>query len=107
MTPEERMRAALGRKADEKRMFGGVCFMRRGNMLCAASKRGFLFRVGKETESAALKLAGVTRMKMPGSGRVFTGYVRAAPDAGAPLIRKLLAWAERHVATLPAKRKSK
>jgi len=103
MTPEERMRKALARKAEEKRMFGGVCFMRRGNMLCAASRRGFLFRVGKESDRAALALAAVTPMVM--RGRALAGYVRTGLECDPRLLKKLLSLAERHVAKLPAKRK--
>ena len=31
---------AQGRGITEKPMFGGICFLRRSRMLCAASKRG-------------------------------------------------------------------
>ena len=40
----------------EKRMFGGVTLMLNGNMLCCASKKGLMVRVGKEAEVKALKL---------------------------------------------------
>jgi TfoX/Sxy family transcriptional regulator of competence genes len=56
MTNEIRLRKALaGRRGiTEKRMFGGVCFLLRGHMLCATGKNGFMFRVGKEQHSQAL-----------------------------------------------------
>ena len=61
-----RLRAALGNGPDlsEKRMMGGVCFFRHGNMVCGAdrSKQGerrFMFRVGKGNEAAATLPEGV------------------------------------------------
>lgn len=46
----ERVRAALsGRRAiTEKKMFGGICFLLRGHMLCGTGKHGFMFRVGRD-----------------------------------------------------------
>jgi hypothetical protein len=50
----DRMRTALrGKRVKVKAMFGGVCFMLRDHMLCAASPRGYLFRAGKEGSAAA------------------------------------------------------
>ena len=38
----------------ERKMFGGVCFMLNGNMLCGPSKSGNLMvRVGKDLEAEA------------------------------------------------------
>ncbi len=44
----------------EKKMFGGLCFMLNGNMLCCAHKNGAMFRVGKANEAAALAVEGVS-----------------------------------------------
>ena len=33
---------------EEKRMFGGLCFMLHGHMLCGVHKDGGMFRVGKD-----------------------------------------------------------
>jgi len=78
MDHTERMRAALrGKRVTEKAMFGGVCFMLRDHMLCAASPRGYLFRVGKEQHGAALQRAGARPMEM--NGRRYEGYVRVDP----------------------------
>ncbi|MFT4555661.1 MAG: hypothetical protein ACI92S_000993 [Planctomycetaceae bacterium] len=43
----------------EKKMFGGLCFMLNGNMLCGVHKDGGMARVGKDNEAAALELDGV------------------------------------------------
>jgi TfoX/Sxy family transcriptional regulator of competence genes len=56
---------------EEKKMFGGLCFMLRGNMLCGVHKGGAMFRVGKDNEQAALAIEGTsplsfTKKKMGG-----------------------------------------
>ena len=43
----------------EKRMFGGLCFLLNGNMLCGVHKNGGMARVGKENETAALEWDGI------------------------------------------------
>jgi TfoX/Sxy family transcriptional regulator of competence genes len=55
----------------EKKMFGGLCFMLSGNMLCGVHKGGAMFRVGKGNEQAALAIEGTsplsfTKKKMGG-----------------------------------------
>jgi TfoX/Sxy family transcriptional regulator of competence genes len=100
----DRLRRALADPGlTEKRMFGGVCFMRHDHMLCGISKRGFLFRVGREQEPAALARPGTSVMEM--NGRHMHGYVRVDParcsDAD---LADLVAWANRFVATLPPKK---
>lgn len=55
----------------EKRMFGGLCFMLNGHMLCGVHKGGGMFRVGKERETEALTVSGArpldfTKRPMPG-----------------------------------------
>lgn len=102
---EERLRRALTgrRRITEKRMFGGVCFLLREHMLCAVSKRGLLFRVGKERYREALARAGARPMKM--NGRTFGGFVRVDPAAcDARALRRWLALAEDYVGALPPKR---
>ena len=103
----ERMRTALrGKRVKEKAMFGGVCFMLRDHMLCAASPRGYLFRVGKEGSAAALLRPGARIMEM--NGRRYEGYIRVDP-AGCDehALREWLTLAQKHVATLPPKRSRK
>mgnify|MGYP002778310966 CR=1 FL=1 len=74
------MRGALRGRAGlvEKRMFGGVCWMLHGNMLCCAGKERFLFRVGPDGEEAALTQPGAAPMEM--NGRVMRGFVWVAVD---------------------------
>lgn len=86
---------------EEKRMFGGLCFMLSGHMLCGVTQRGAMFRVGKEREAEALALDGVTGMAF--TGRRMAGFVDADAGAMADDARRarLLALARENVASLP------
>jgi TfoX-like protein len=100
----ERLRAALAGHGSvtEKRMFGGVCFLLRGHMLCAASGRGFMFRVGKAQNAKALARRGVTQVVM--NGRRFEGFVRVDPArCDARSLRGWIGMGKRYVTALPPK----
>lgn len=87
----------------EKRMFGGLCFMLNGNMLCGVGTSAPMFRVGKINEPAALKLDGVgpltfTKRKMGGMVEMEdTFFVEDDPRAAC------LALALDFVSNLPSK----
>lgn len=76
----EKLAAALGAMdgLSEKRMFGGLCFMLHGNMLCGVHKGGGMFRVGKDNHETALKLPGVEPMSF--TGRKMGGFVEFGDD---------------------------
>lgn len=57
----------------EKKMFGGLCFLLNGNMLCGVHKDGGMARVGKDLEAAALELDGVDPLSF--TGRKMGGLV--------------------------------
>lgn len=84
-------------------MFGGLCFMVEGNMLCGTWRDRGMYRVGKANESAALALPHVRPMAI--GGRPMPGIVEAdrpaIADAG--LRDRLLGLALGFVATLPPK----
>lgn len=61
------------------RMFGGICFMHHGHMLCGVHKDGALYRVGKVRHAQALLLEGVEEMTM--TGRSMGGLVDVSADA--------------------------
>ena len=63
----------------EKRMFGALCFLLDGNMICGVRAEGGLYRVGKEAQEAATALDDVGPAIM--GGRRMGGYVEAAPEA--------------------------
>lgn len=102
----ERLRAALAGQArvTEKRMFGGVCFLERGNMLCGTGSGNFLFRVGKEAHAAAVKRRGAKAMVH--NGRRMDGFIWVDPAAcDAKSIRSWLSLALGYVGALPPKKK--
>lgn len=75
----ERVRALIPETdVVQKRMFGGTCFMVRGNMLACASKRGLMARVGKDQEAAALARPHA-RPCQP-AGRPMAGFIWVAPE---------------------------
>jgi TfoX/Sxy family transcriptional regulator of competence genes len=87
----------------ERKMFGGLCFLLHGNMLCGTYRDRGMYRVGPDGEPAALGLPHVRPMQM--TGRRMTGIVEA--DAAAvtddALREALLRLALDFVGGLPAK----
>lgn len=101
----EQMREDLGDLpgAQEKKMFGGLCFMSRGNMVCGVHRNGAMYRVGKAHYDAALALPGVRPMAF--TGREMKGFVEADDEvlADDTLRLQLIAMARDFAATLPPK----
>lgn len=87
----------------EKRMFGGLCFLMNGNMLCGVHKGGGMYRVGKDNEAAALGIEGARSMDF--TGRRMGGMIDVDDDLMADDDRRaqLLALALDFVAPMPAK----
>ena len=87
----------------EKKMFGGLCFLQNGNMLCGVHKGGGMFRVGKENEAAALDVNGVDPLSF--TGRKMGGMVdiseKTLGDENALL--SLLRLADTFVGKMPPK----
>ena len=93
------------RQITEKRMFGGACFLLRGNMLCGAGKNGYMLRVGAERHAEAARMTGGRPVVM--SGRAMPGFFWVDPDASdAGNLSKWLALVEAYVGALPPKAKS-
>ena len=84
----------------EKRMFGGLCFMKDGHMLCGVHKGGGMFRVGKDRHAAALAVRGAGPMQF--TGRPMGDLVDVTDDAMADDARRgrLMALALQNVAEL-------
>jgi TfoX/Sxy family transcriptional regulator of competence genes len=84
----------------EKKMFGGLAFLIRGNMAVAASGQGgLLVRVDPEEGERLVATTDARPMEM--RGREMSGWLRVDPAAG-----DVAAWVERGVAyarTLPPK----
>jgi len=101
-----RLRKALARRRGimEKNMFGGVCFLLKGNMLCGTGEDKFMFRVGKEQDAAALKRPGAKPMDF--TGRAMPGFVWVDPArCDARALGRWIAMAQAYVGELPAKRR--
>ncbi|MHA6297081.1 TfoX/Sxy family protein [Devosia sp. CAU 1758] len=92
----------------EKRMMGGLCFMLNGNMLGGAHReksgeQRFMFRVGKDSEGAALSFPGARPMQV-GDRSPMRGFVFV--DASQCDDGQLKAWvsmALAYVSALPPK----
>ena len=84
-------------------MFGGITFLHQGNMLCCASRKGLMVRVGREAEPLALKSPSARRCD--GGGREMVGFV-LVDATGFKTDTELARWldlARAYVEALPAK----
>ncbi len=77
----DRVLAVLGDQPtlEQKRMFGGLAFMLRGNMACGVIGTDVIVRVPKETYQAALTRPHVREMDF--TGRAMRGWVVVSPEA--------------------------
>lgn len=87
----------------ERRMFGGLAFLRHGHMVCGLHKGGTMFRVGKPNEAAAPAIEGAHTLMF--TGRPMTGMVGLSDEAAADDRRRaaLMTLALGYVKTLPPK----
>ncbi|MEM7465045.1 MAG: TfoX/Sxy family protein [Pseudomonadota bacterium] len=105
----QRMRDALdGLPAiSEKKMMGGVCFLINGNMVGGAhrdKKTGignFMFRVGKDNETEAIKVHGAGEMIM--GERKMGGFVQAEEEIENTAFTNLVSLAVSFAGSLPPK----
>ena len=100
-----RVRDALMRTkgVDEKRMFGGVAFLLRGNMLVGVWKDSLIVRLGPEAAAAALREPHVAPFDI--TGKAMKGWALVGPEV-LDNDEQLKDWIERamsFVAMLPAK----
>lgn len=90
-------------EVEEKKMFGGVGFMLRGNMACGVINEALIVRVGADSYQSALAAPHTREFDM--TGRPMTGWVVVKPE-GYRRDKDLRGWVERGVAfasSLPAK----
>ena len=102
----ERMRLALSSRKgiEERKMFGGFCWMLNGNMLCGVEVGRYMFRVGTDLEAQALGRPGAAPMDI--TGRPMQGFVwvRANKAEGKDLDWWIKLAAE-YVGALPPKKR--
>lgn len=88
---------------DEKKMFGGICFLLHGRMVCAIVRDRLIVRVGPDGYDDALSHPHVELFDL--TGRPMTGWVQVAPK-GWTRDDDLADWVERgaaYAASLPRK----
>lgn len=100
-----RIRSTLARKKgiEEKKMFGGVCFLLNGNMLVGVWKEFLIARLGPGQGDEALLEPHVRKMDI--TGKPMKGWVMVEPE-GVEDNEQLEEWVERavkFVKTLPRK----
>jgi hypothetical protein len=101
------MRLALGKckGIEERKMFGGFCWMLNGNMLCGVEVGRYMFRVGKNLEAEALARPGATPMDI--TGRPMQGFVWVhANKAEGRALESWIELATQYVGALPAKKRA-
>ena len=99
-----RVRKALARTPGvvEKKMFGGIAFLTRGNMLVGVHKEALIARIAPDETDDALRDPNARIFDI--TGRPMKGWILVKPTgvAGAKL-GKWIDRASRFVRTLPAK----
>ena len=100
-----RVRAVLKRKRGltEKKMFGGIAFMIRGNMCCGVTDEALMARVGPDQYPDALSRPHAREMDF--TGKPMKGFVHVAPEgfASDEDLKSWVAICEKFVDTLPSK----
>ena len=101
---DARLQEALsGKTIVRKKMFGGICYLFRGNLMCGVYKDYLILRVGEEEGEAALKRTHVKPFDITGHAMKGWVMVEEAGLKGAALG----AWLKRARAfsgSLPAKK---
>lgn len=78
-----------------KKMFGGVCFLLRGNMACGVLNDDLIVRVGPDNYEKYLELPGIKKFDI--TGKPMKGWVMVPYDEKTGL-KVLASWVERGVA---------
>jgi TfoX/Sxy family transcriptional regulator of competence genes len=101
----QQVREALTKTPDitEKKMFGGLAFLLRGNMCCGVTGNELMVRVGPQGYEAALSQPHTRKMDF--TGKPLKGFVYVSPE-GFGATKDLKAWIEKateFVLSLPPK----
>ena len=100
-----RLRSELGTLPGltEKKMFGGICFLLGGNMVCGVLGDDLIMRVGAAQHAAALAQPGARVFDF--SGKPMTGWVMVSPEgyAAQPDLAQWVKLAVTYTGTLPPK----
>ena len=87
----------------ERKMFGGLCFMKDAHMVCGVHQGGGMARVGKAAEAEALTLPGVAPLSF--TGRKMGGMVDVSEETFADdaLRSRIVSMALAYAKSLPPK----
>lgn len=88
---------------DEKKMFGGICFLLFGNMVCGIINDDLIIRVGVDVYEEALKLPQTKKFDL--TGRPMKGWVMVL-SPGLESDENLSQWVQKavtYVRSLPSK----
>lgn len=101
----ERVRSKLENKDEisEIKMFGGICFTLRGNMVCGVINRDLVVRLGPEKYEHAVEQSNVRKMDF--TGKALKGFI-FVNESGTSNDESLGYWVEsaiEYVRTLPPK----
>jgi hypothetical protein len=100
-----RIRTALARKKgiEEKKMFGGLCFLLHGHMLVGVWKHSLIARIGQEQADEAMLEPHVKAMDI--TGKPMKGWVMVAAEGVTEeaAVREWVARAIKFVGKLPGK----
>jgi len=77
---------------DMKKMFGGICFLLRGNMACGVLNSDLIVRVGPKNYEESLKLPETREFDI--TGKPMKGWVMVSVDKK-KTIEDLEVWVER------------
>lgn len=101
----QRLREVFENREDviEKKMFGGIAFMHRGNMCCGVVNDVLMARVGPEAYESALSRPHAREMDF--TGKALSGFVYVDPEGfeGDNDLRNWVALCEKFTSGLPAK----
>jgi TfoX/Sxy family transcriptional regulator of competence genes len=92
------------RSVEQKRMFGGLCFMVRGHMCCGVESDKLVIRVGPNQYASALRHRHARPMTF--TGRPLKGFVYVLPEGckRPSSLRTWIALGLHYIDSLPAKR---
>ena len=101
----ERVRTELSgkRKLIERKMFGGLCFMWRGNMLCGITDENFMARVSPKDYDSLLRESGTSAMlikEKPMKGFIIVSNTKIRTKSS---LQRWLGLCEKNCKSLPKK----
>ena len=101
----KRVRTAFGKTPNvvEKKMFGGIAFMVRGNMCCGVIGDRLMLRVGPDGYEASLSCPHAKPMDFTGRPMKGMVYIEPAGFASAGDLKSWIARAKEFALSLPAK----